>query len=624
MKPKTGAPGSTVTIEGVNFTAKADVEVTLTFEGIELSEKAKTNSTGGFTASFTVPSVAIRSEPYTVNATDEYGLSATADFRVAMATLAISPSSGPTGKKILLLGGGLTPEKSFNVTIDGKLMIYEESDAVTTPEGNIPSGFVAYVPTVPVGKHTITVMDEEGVTASAEFEVTETTEIVLTPSSAPQGYNITFELKNFIGKAGVSIDITIYNVTADGEISWKEDLSTAVGDGNFTTEDIVTDENGCFKDGWFVIPGTLDVGDYYINATDEYGLTANTTFTVVEPTVNVETGADEYMPGDTVTFFANCTFSYEEVEINLYTPSGILFKKVPMAITTKVGELYTGSATCLLPADAESGVWLWNTTIGGVTVEGSFNVTTRVTMGILERRISDLESEVSSLSDIIDELSGKISTQAINISALKSSVTALSDTVSALSDVVDELSSMISTQASNISEIRSSVSALADIVDKLSSMISTQASNISALKSDVSSLSDIVDELSGKISMQASDISALKSSVSALKSDVSALADVVSKLRSMISTQASDISALKSDVSSLKSSVTSLASDVRDLSSAVSAAKSAAKEAAEAASSTREAVSALQMAVYGAVILSLIAAVAAIISIVIVQKKIAG
>ena len=461
VTPTSGAPGSTITIEGVNFTAKADIEITIDFGGLEEYATTKTNATGGFLTAITVPSVPVQTEAYTITATDEYGLTASADFRVALTTLAISQSSGPTGTKVLLIGGGLTPETSFNVTIDGELMIYEGT-FYTDKDGNIESDTYVYVPTVPVGTHTITVMDEEGITATATFEVTATTEIVLTPSSAPRGYNVTFELNNFYHEEGTDIDLTIYNVTADGEVDWEMDLDLAVGAENFTSADVETNATGCFVDGWFVIPASFAIGDYYINATDEHGLTAEVSFSVVEPTVIVYTGADEYMRGDTVAFFAKSSFSYEEETINLYTPDKFLIE-VPIAITTKVGELYTGSATYLLPADAETGVWFWNTTISGVTVNGTFTVVEKPTIATLREDVSrlkddlaDLAGTVSDLSDIVEDLSGVVEDQASDISKLSDSIKNLKDAIGDLSSSLDKVKGDIANLSTAVSEAQSS------------------------------------------------------------------------------------------------------------------------------------------------------------------------
>ena len=592
--PPVAAPGETVTVKGYNFTAMKDVVVTIDFGTLTSYATANTTENGEFTATITVPEVQVGT--YTITAKDSYDLSASTTFKVAITTLTILPSSGPTGTKIHIVGGGFEANKEFNATINGKLLVLIGENK-TDSNGAIDK--YAYIPTVPAGTYTITVMDETGIKAQETFTVTATTQIIVDPSSAPENYTVSITLKYFTAagnKQNTSVSLSMYNLTADGKVDWiyKDLWSNITIQAEEGYQNRYVDATGTYK-GKFKVP-QLDVGTYIINATDANGLTASVTFEIVQPTVIVYTGASEYLPGDRVSFFAKCTYSYTDQVINLYTPSGFKIPITDLDITTKIGNYYTGTVSYILPADAETGTWTWNATIGGVTVSGSFNVTTRTTTGALEQRILRLKSDISSLSDVVDKLSDIIDKQASDIGKLSSSVGTLSDTVgslkrdvSSLSEIISKLSSMVHTQASDISKLSSSVSALSDTV--------------STLKRDVSTLSDVVGRLSDMVRTQASDISKLSSSVSTLSSTVGDLA---------------------ASVSSLKSDVEKLASDVKALSSAVSATQSAAKEASKAASSAQSVVSGLQMAVYGAVILSLIAAVAAIISIIIVQRKIAG
>ena len=508
--PAVAAPGDTITIKGYNFTAMKDVVVTIDFGSLTSYATVNTTENGEFTATITVPEVQVGT--YTITAKDLYGLSASATFKVAITTLTILPTSGPTGTKIHLVGGGFEADKEFNATINGKLLVLIGGNK-TDSNGAIDK--YAYIPTVPAGTYTITVMDETGIKAEETFTVTATTQITVDPSSAPENYTVSITLKYFTAagnKKNTSVSLSMYNLTADGQVDWiYKDLwnnITIQADTGYNNSYV--DATGTYK-GKFKVP-QLDPGTYIINATDANGLKANVTFEIVRPTVLVYTGADEYLPGDRVSFFAKCTYSYLGRVINLYTPSGFKITIAGLDITTKIGNYFTGTVSYILPADAETGTWTWNATIGGVTVEGSFTVTTRTTTGTLEERILKLKSDVSSLSEI---------------------------------------------------------------VSRLNSMINTQASDISKLSGSVSTLNSAVGDLS-------------------------------------------------SAVSSLKEDVAKLASDVKALSSAISAAQSAAQDASKAASNAQSAVSGIQTAVYGAVILSLIAAVAAIISIIIMQRKIAG
>ncbi|MCD6412467.1 IPT/TIG domain-containing protein, partial [bacterium] len=460
--PAVAAPGETITINGYNFTAMKDVVVTIDFDTLTSYATANTTENGEFTATITIPEVQVGT--YTITAKDSYGLSASITFKVAITTLTILPSSGPTGTRIHIVGGGFEGGKEFNATINGKLLVLEKNE--TEDNGAIDT--YAYIPTVPAGTYTITVMDETGIKAEESFTVTATTQITVDPSSAPENYTVSIALEYFTAAGNnqnTSVSLSMYNLTADGKVDWiyKDLWSNITIQADEGYKNRYVDATGTYK-GKFEVP-QLDVGTYIINATDANGLTANVTFEIVKPTVIVYTGADEYLPGDRVSFFAKCVFEYEDQVINLYTPSGFKIPITDLDITTKIGNYYTGTASYILPADAETGTWTWNTTISGVTVNGSFIVTTRTTTGALEQRILKLKSDITSLSDVVDKLSDIVDKQASDISKLSSSVGTLSDAVgslkrdvSSLSEIISKLSSMVHTQASDISKLSSSLS----------------------------------------------------------------------------------------------------------------------------------------------------------------------
>ncbi len=90
LTPTSGKAGTTVTVAGSWFTASK--KVTFTFDGTTLTTSPGTVSTdanGAFSGvTFTVPTVAVGT--YTVKATDETGVSATATFKVIVTVIEIS------------------------------------------------------------------------------------------------------------------------------------------------------------------------------------------------------------------------------------------------------------------------------------------------------------------------------------------------------------------------------------------------------------------------------------------------------------------------------------------------------------------------------------------------------
>lgn len=79
LKPKSGAAGSSVTVTGTGFAATSTVK--LTFNGVAIGKAMKTNSTGGFTETITIPNDAAGSYP--VVGTDASGNTHTATFTIS-------------------------------------------------------------------------------------------------------------------------------------------------------------------------------------------------------------------------------------------------------------------------------------------------------------------------------------------------------------------------------------------------------------------------------------------------------------------------------------------------------------------------------------------------------------
>lgn len=349
LKPLAGQPSSSVTIEGTGFTAIAGTPVTVKF-GTPVVKTLYTNSTGGFKGTFTVPSMPTGS--YSVTATDAKGLSDTADFTIAITIVFLDPTEGPTGKEVTITGYGFTDGATVNVTIGTKLVL--EDIGVDELHGG--TSFIA--PTLPVGTYTVKAEDSEGLSFSTSFGVTETTELILTPSSAPVGYIVDIVGNYFSAES--TVDVVLYNATHEQVL------------GPFTT-----DEDGSFEET-FNVPD-LDLGDYIVNATDANGLTAEASFSVVEAYREIRTRLTEYNPGDTVRFYVNATFQFD-LEIDIEDPSGYPFTSINIMDVdwVKVGDYYVvpySKAYFNLPSDADEGTWSWTAYEGEEEIaNGTFTV----------------------------------------------------------------------------------------------------------------------------------------------------------------------------------------------------------------------------------------------------------
>jgi hypothetical protein len=96
-------------------------------------------------------------------------------------TVTLNPSSGPPGAQVIVIASNYpTGDTQFSVKFDST---DEPSIYTGTWTGSGSAAF--YVPTVATGKYTVTVTDQNGVSGTATFTVTQPPVVVITP--APTG-----------------------------------------------------------------------------------------------------------------------------------------------------------------------------------------------------------------------------------------------------------------------------------------------------------------------------------------------------------------------------------------------------------------------------------------------------
>ncbi len=366
LTPIIGAPDSDVIIEGVNFTATADTEVTIDF-GTIYTEYVTfyTNDTGGFREILTVPFLEVGTED--VTATDENGLEDTAVYTIAIGIIILDENEGHTGTDISVTAYGFTGT-DYNVTFGNILVLLNDADGVHT----------FTVPTVPMGEYTVTVEDDLELMASETFTVNATTELTLDPETAPVGYVVSIVGDYF--SPGSTIEVILYNSTN----SWELGTDITI------PGDLVADVDGTFE-ATFEVPAVLDLGDYLFNATDptiyppddeKLINVLELPFSVVEPYIDIHTVSTAYEPEDTVSFYVNSTFDYD-LTIDVDDPTGypittIDCPKTGDSVWVRIGDFYVvpyAVASFVLPGDAEIGTWNWTAFAASEAVaNGTFTV----------------------------------------------------------------------------------------------------------------------------------------------------------------------------------------------------------------------------------------------------------
>ncbi|GAH68284.1 unnamed protein product, partial [marine sediment metagenome] len=269
--------------------------------------------------------------------------------------------------------------KKWNATIDGEELVLDTS--VDT------GGFISeepFVPTLPIGTYTITVLDiTTGLETTSEFEVTDTTRVELDPVTAPNDYNVTIEGWNFADVEGNTLTFVLYNTTDEWELDvnqmWDHDTDSTTDN---VERDAKTNDDGNFTAYWYVLDEeTLDLGEYTMNITDGNDLFAQVAFEVVEVHMDIYPLLTEYEPEDTVDFYVNSTFAFD-LDIVITDPIGYEFEAVGCPKATawvQVGDYWIVpyEAYFDLPSNAATGAWNWtaiDTIVSKEVANGTFTV----------------------------------------------------------------------------------------------------------------------------------------------------------------------------------------------------------------------------------------------------------
>jgi hypothetical protein len=439
--PEYGVQGSTVAIMGGNWTQIADESVSLYLRpetwpvdpDVDVDKNFDTDRNGEISGTFKIPAVA--SGSYELYAemddwslmTDDADLAA---FKIGLVIVIISPESGPTGDVVSVTASGWDAGGNYNYNISGNGELVELGDGTANAGGSISTDFT--VPQLPVGVYSIDIMDEDNdITVSAEFEVTDVPMIELSPMVAPSGYNVTIEGWYFSQDPGESsLTFLLYNDTDE----W--DLEVLSGDPTIEgpSDDVATElgYNGEWDDGyfmgWFEVPNAdndwtnefdLDMGSYMLNVSDGADLHYQYAFEVVSKVEQIDPRKTTFKIGETVSFNVVSTFGQTNSYIEINTPDGDLYWRTePFAAgdwikvgTEKVypsfNQIADGNLMTLLE-DAPLGTWtwVWYDDEDDELDSGTFIVDPSAA-DVLGEQVADLNNALTDLSSQVDAVSSE-------------------------------------------------------------------------------------------------------------------------------------------------------------------------------------------------------------------------
>ncbi len=206
INPTSGTAGEQATVNGTGFAYREDVSIKL--DGDEVAT-GDTNADGSFTIRFDVPTVGPGT--YTVEAEDDEGNSAEADFTVA-ADVSISPvtsqtSPGYVGMDVTISGAGFIPNTTLTITYASTPVVF-----TTTSGADGSFSYTFEVPKSESGSHTITATDgtnSKVVTFFMESDAPEIPKPLLPLMDTKPERPITFDWEDVTDDSGVTYTLQI-------------------------------------------------------------------------------------------------------------------------------------------------------------------------------------------------------------------------------------------------------------------------------------------------------------------------------------------------------------------------------------------------------------------------------
>ena len=479
LDPEYGVQGSTVNIEGWNFTQISGEEIEIWLctkddpndELHKISDNLDTESNGEISGTFTIP--AKSSMVYTIKAKQtDYNIYATANFQIGLMIVIPTPKSGPTGTQVTLTGTGFTIGDEWNATF-GDYTIIEDGNVDTESDLELGVGIIPtfYVPTVDPGTYTISVYDiGSDIAVDIDWTVTATTMVELDPSSAPNEYNVSVTGSYFNAdpdEGDVGLEFILYNVTSDGEADEEWEIDVYVGD-KLSTTAVELDEDGNFT-GWWIIEDDdeMSLGEYILNVTaeDADDIMAQAYFTVVEKSIAVETRKTSFARGETLAFDIWSTFTQHKSYIEIYDPTGDLYWTTDVFtdgdgdtedMWLKVGELQTipyyyqtaGGNQLLFLEDAALGTWSWEWyDADDDELDSGTLIVTAAAADVLSEQLTELSGDLTELMTDFESVSTDVSSLASDVSSLSSSVAQAIAAANAASDAVQDVAAAVASVA---------------------------------------------------------------------------------------------------------------------------------------------------------------------------------
>jgi prefoldin subunit 5 len=424
------------------------------------------------------------------------------------------------------------------------------------------------VPITPIGLHNVTMVDANG--QIFVIFLTVVPSVTLSPTSGKVGATVT--------ATGYGFPATIGTAKVNATLEWPG-LSAYIASA-------FTDSAGTWT-ATFVVPQSVGGAvtlTAYNNVTGSFVSTATATFTVTagfavtpssfanSPTLVVEAAGTGFNP--TEYFTVNIDNQALAIDPQLATQASSIRANAS-------GYLSVSFIGCgFTPGVHVISLYDW-----GAFANGSIIPTVWATFTVLS--------------------TGDPTINAVN--ALNNSINAVQ---TAITGQLTAISGSIATIQTSIGSVQTSVSSLGATISSVNSGIATITSNVGSISTQLSNLNAAIVAVQGDIATVSTSLGTITTSLASLDTKVTAIQGSIATVQTSIGTLQGTITSINGDVATIKTGVGTLQTSVGTVQTDVT--------------STKDNTSGMSTLIYVAIAFALIAAIAAVASILLMRKKIAS
>ncbi|MEM4461789.1 MAG: hypothetical protein QW695_02810 [Candidatus Bathyarchaeia archaeon] len=216
--------------------------------------------------------------------------------------------------------------------------------------------------------------------------------------------------------------------------------------------------------------------------------------------------------------------------------------------------------------------------------------------------------ETTSVSDTV-----KVVNAFKEFTILVDKVDALAELVSTMNVLLRSVDKNVATLVTDTGTIKADVSTLRSLVEEMGGTLTDISGGIATIKTDVGTIKASIDALSPKIEAVRGDVARISTNIGEILTNLETIEPVVMSIKDGVATVNTKIDTLTGRVTTIDGNVATVRTDVGDIKARV----------ADLAG-VPGAISTVTMAVWIAVVLSLVAAICSIVSLLQLRKKIAG